>query len=119
MSHIVTIDTKLHDRAAINAACHRLKLPEPTIGTARVYSTEATGLVVQLPGWEYPVVIDPESGQAQYDNFNGEWGAQENLDAFIQAYTVEKAKIEARRAGQVVTEQALADGSIKLTIQVA
>jgi len=31
---------------------------------------------------------------------------------------VEKARIEARRKGYAVTEQQLADGSIKLTIQV-
>lgn len=31
---------------------------------------------------------------------------------------VEKAKIEARKKGHSVTEQSLADGSIKLTVQV-
>jgi hypothetical protein len=40
------------------------------------------------------------------------------LDAFLQAYAVEKAKLEARRQGHVVTEQQLSDGSIKLSIQV-
>ncbi len=119
MSHIVTIQTKLHDRAAINAACNRLKLPEPTIGTAKVYLTEVTGMVLQLPGWQYPAVINTDSGQVQYDNFNGEWGAQAHFDAFLQAYAVEKVKIEARRSGHVVSEQTQTDGSIKLTIQVA
>ena len=46
------------------------------------------------------------------------WGEQRQLDAFLQAYTVEKARIEARKKGHSVTEQQLADGSIKLTIQV-
>jgi hypothetical protein len=36
----------------------------------------------------------------------------------LQAYAVEKTKIEARRKGHAVTEQQLADGSIKLTVQV-
>jgi hypothetical protein len=36
----------------------------------------------------------------------------------MQSYAVEKAKIEARRRGHVCTEQQLADGSIKLTVQV-
>ncbi len=114
-----TIQTKLHDRAAINAACNRLKLPEPTIGTAKVYLTEVTGVLLQLPGWEYLAVINTETGQIQYDNYSGDWGAQEHLDAFLQAYAVEKAKIEARRSDHVVSEQAQTDGSIKLTIQVA
>jgi hypothetical protein len=47
------------------------------------------------------------------------WGDQRQLDRFLQAYAVEKAKIEARKRGHSVTEQALADGSIKLTLQVA
>ena len=46
------------------------------------------------------------------------WGDQKELDRFMQAYAAEKAKIESRRRGHSVTEQTLADGSIKLTIQV-
>ena len=45
------------------------------------------------------------------------WGDQRELDRFLQAYACERAKIEARRQGHTVTEQPLADGSIKLTIQ--
>lgn len=36
----------------------------------------------------------------------------------VYSVAVEKAKIEARKKGHCVAEQALADGSIKLTIQV-
>ena len=46
------------------------------------------------------------------------WGEQARLDAFLQSYAVEKAKIEARKKGHTVTEQSLTDGSIKLTIKV-
>ena len=38
---------------------------------------------------------------------------------FLQGYAVEKAKIEARKRGHSTSEQRLADGSNKLTIQVA
>ncbi len=47
------------------------------------------------------------------------WGAQRSLDLFLQAYAVEKAKLEARKRGHNVTEQSLADGSIKLCVQLA
>ena len=47
------------------------------------------------------------------------WGDQKELDNLLQSYAVEKAKIEARKRGHSVSEQQLADGSIKLTIQVA
>ena len=74
---------------------------------------------MQLPGWRYPVVCDMASGQVKFDNFGGDWGEQAKLDQFLQAYATEKAKIEARKRGHSVTEQSLADGSIKLTIQVS
>jgi hypothetical protein len=116
VSHIVSIKTRVTDVASVATACRRLGLPQPIQGTAQLYSGEATGLLVQLPEWEYPVVIDTTSGEIRFDNFSGRWGAQEHLDRFLQAYAVERAKQEARCKGYQVTEQALADGSIKIQI---
>ncbi len=118
MSHIVTIRTQVRDAVALTAACKRLNLPEPTIGTAQLFSAQASGMIVKLPNWLYPVVINPTTGQIDYDNYNGAWGQQSELDKLLQAYAVEKARIEARKAGHTVTEQQLQDGSIKLTVQV-
>jgi hypothetical protein len=118
MSHIVTIQTEVRDPLAVTAACRRLGLPEPVSGTAQLFSGPATGLLVRLPGWLYPTVVHPDTGQVEFDNFGGAWGKPEHLDHFLQAYAVEKAKLEARRKGYSVTEQPLADGSIHLSIQV-
>ena len=118
MSHIVSIKTEVRDATAVRAACRRLNLAEPVQGTVKLFSGEATGLAVQLPDWQYPICCEPSTGQVRFDNFAGRWGDQKYLDAFLQAYAVEKAKIESRRRGDSVTEQTLADGSIKLTIQV-
>ena len=87
-------------------------------GTTRLFSGEATGLAVQLPDWQYPVVCDTTTGTLHYDNFGGRWGDERQLHQFLQAYAVERARAEARRKGLACTEQALADGSIKLVIQV-
>lgn len=119
MSHVVQIKTQIRDAMAIQAACQRLGLPTAVHETVRLFSSTATGLTVRLPGWNYPVVFDLTSAQAQYDNYGGHWGAQRELNRFLQAYATEKAKIEARKRGHSVTEQPLADGSIKLTILVA
>ena len=118
MSHVVTIRTEIRDAGAVQAACQRLRLPAPVQGTHRLFTSQVTGLAVQLPEWRYPGVCDLATGQVQYDNFRGHWGEKRHLDAFLQSYAVEKAKIEARRQGHVCTEQPLADGSIKLTISV-
>lgn len=118
MSHIVTIKTEVRDANAVRAGCNRLRLPPPVQGSHRLFSGEVTGLGIQLPDWKYPVVAQLDSGQLQYDNYNDRWGEQRHLDAFLQSYAVEKAKIEARRKGHSVTESQLADGSVKLTINV-
>ena len=119
MSHIVEIEAKVRDAEAVHAACRRLGLPAAIQGTAKLFSGSVTGLVVQLPGWNYPAVCQLDTGQVKIDNYNGSWGDQKELDKFLQAYSVEMARIEARKKGYTVTEQPLADGSIKLTIQVS
>jgi len=118
MSHIVSIKTEVRDPVAVTAACRRLGLSEPVHGTVRLFSGEATGTIVQLPDWRYPIVVDAATGTMRYDNFSGAWGDQAQFDRFLQAYAVEKARLEARRKGLTVTEQPLSDGSIKLTIHV-
>jgi hypothetical protein len=118
MSHIVTITTEVRDPQAVAAACRRLGLPAPVRGTARLFSGEATGLLVKLPEWLYPAVVDTATGQVAYDNYAGAWGPQEHMGKFLQAYSLEKAHLEARKRGHSVVEQALPDGSVKLTIQI-
>lgn len=58
MSHIVTIQTQVHDPEAIRLACGRLQLPAPVFGTAMLFVQTVTGWQVQLPDWTYPVVCD-------------------------------------------------------------
>jgi hypothetical protein len=118
VSHIVTVAAEARDPAAIAAACRRLGLPAPEQGTARLFEGEASGLLVRLPGWTYPAVVETATGRLRYDNFSGAWGDPAQLGRFLQAYSVEKARIEAHRKGYSVTERALADGSIKLTVAV-
>ena len=118
MSHTVTIKTECRDPAAVKAACQRLSLPEPVQGKTKLFSGEVEGLAVRLCNWVYPVVADLPTGKLAYDNFNGRWGDQKELDRLLQAYAVEKCRIEARKKGHLVTEQQLANGSIKLTVQI-
>jgi Protein of unknown function (DUF1257) len=119
LSHIVEIKTEVRDPDAVRAACRRLGLSDPVHQTVQLYSGKATGWAIRLPDWNYPVVFDTAKGEARYDNFKGRWGERKHLDQFMQAYAVEKAKLEARKIGHTVTEQALTDGSIKLTVHVA
>lgn len=90
LSHIVEIKTEVRDAVAVRAACGRLKLEAPVQGSAQLFSGTATGLIVNLPDWKYPAVFDTESGHARFDNYNGAWGDQAELNKFSQAYACEK-----------------------------
>ena len=118
MSHIVQIETQVKDEQAVRAACTRLQLATPEHKTVRLFNATATGLCVQLPGWQYPVVANLQTGQVQFDNYGGHWGEQKHLNSFLQAYAVEKTRIEARRKGHSVSETRLEDGSIRVTVRV-
>ena len=117
MSHIVTIKTEVRDPAAVAAACLRLGLPEPVHGTAKLFEGEATGLLVRLPDWLYPAVVHIEHRPGPVRQLQRGAGAGRSTStASSRRYAVEKARIEARKRGHSVVEQALADGSVKLTI---
>ncbi len=118
MSHIVEIQTEVRDANSVRAGCSRLGLDLPVQGEFKLFRQVARGLGVQLRDWRYPVVCDVNSGRVQYDNFEGHWGDPKRLDEFMQAYAVERAKIEARKQGHSVAEQLLPDGSIKVTVNV-
>ena len=90
MSHIVEIKTEVRDEVAIGSACQRLKLDAPIRGTAKLFSSEATGVIVKLPDWRYPAVFDTQSGQAQFDNYGGRWGEQVHLIASSRAMRSKK-----------------------------
>ena len=87
-------------------------------GRFDLYGSTVEGLGVELPDWLYPVVADLQTGDLQYDNYEGRWGELSHLDQFVQAYTVEAATIAARKQGYSVNEQHLDNGSIKLTVTV-
>ena len=46
------------------------------------------------------------------------WGNESRLHRFLQIYTVEKTRIESHKQGYSMTEQMLADGSVRLTVAV-
>jgi hypothetical protein len=116
MSHVVVIKSQLRDAVAITVACRRLGLPEPVLGTAKLYSGEVSGLLVHLRGWEYPIAINAATGEIQGDNFEGNWGDPQELARLKQIYALEKIHLESRKRGLVVTETQLEDGSIQLQL---
>ena len=101
MSHIVTIQTQAKDAHAIASACRRLGIAAPQHGTAKLFDGEATGLLVRLPGWLYPLVevnclyhvhsvsfgLDTRRGFVDFGNFESE-GNVVTLAAGVNAVLV-------------------------------
>jgi len=110
------VETQIRDVIALRQACNHLQLEPPIHKTYELYNSTETGWGVHLRDWKYPVVFKVETSEAAFDNYEGRWGNPERLDELIQRYAAEKTKIEARRQGYTVTEQSLADGSVKLTV---
>lgn len=116
MSHIVTINAKITNPVAIVAACCRLNLEVPVMGTHSVFGAMREGLAIKLPGWTFPIVIETATGMAHYDNYGGRWGKDVELNKFKQAYAIEMARAEARKKGYRMTETITASGAIELHI---
>ena len=93
------------------------KLRRGEISFESKLSSEQAGSLLVLLGLDGAILAGNGPGQFQ-GSVNGAWGEQKELDKLLQMYAVEKARIEARKAGHQVVEQALSDGSIKITITV-
>ena len=71
LSHIVTIKTEVRDPGASRPPAAGSHCPSRSTTRPSFFSGQATGLLVKLPDWLYPVVIDTATGQARYDNYLG------------------------------------------------
>ena len=99
MSHIVEIQTQVRDAEAVRAACQRLHLPAFVERTVKLFSGEATGLAIELPGWRYLVVAQCETGQLAYEDFEGRWGEQRDSADFCRV--TRRKKCESRQGSGV------------------
>src|SRR3990167_1939920 len=79
LSHTITLpDVKLSIEATIKAA-QKLGWQTKESNTVRFHDGRvATGLSVQIPGWQYSVVITL-TGEVIYDNYYSNWGRIEEL----------------------------------------
>ena len=88
-------------------------------GTHKLYGGAVEGVGILLKNWNYPIIVNPETGEASYDNYGGSWGNQDEIDGLVQGYCVEKTKMEAMISNlQMAQEEVLDDGTIELTYQV-
>lgn len=86
----------------------------------KLYQGNYNGIAVKLDGWNYPVVIDTNKGELAYDNYNGSWGKQEQLDTLLQEYVKQEAIDVYSAQGYMVDElntQYLPNGDLELHLK--
>lgn len=118
MSHVAQLDIKCTNVEAMKAACTRAGALFLGKGLERFYDeSEYGGYLIQLPGWEYNLVIQAD-GSLAYDNYEGQWGDIAQLNQFKQLYAIEAAKQAAQQNQYYFQEEQLPTGVLKLTIEV-
>ncbi len=118
MSHVVKTKVEMRDAAVLRRTLQELKLPIVEGTKHRLFGDQtAEGLAFKLPGWNHPVVVNPETGIASYDNYNEAWGKQVELDKVAQAYTLNLAEEGATANGYYCNRIALENGDVELQME--
>lgn len=118
MSHTITGQTQFRSVEILTAACRRLGIESPRVGTHRLFDRSVEGHAVFLKGWNYPAVVDLATGQVSHDTFEGRWGDMKELDRLKQAYATESMLAALRKQGRSAIESVRQDGTIELTVAV-
>jgi gamma-glutamylcyclotransferase (GGCT)/AIG2-like uncharacterized protein YtfP len=99
----MNITLELKDKDALFAACDRIGCRVLPYGSQKLFSSQEIGIGIMLSNWRYPVVVK-DNGTVAFDTYEGQWGNIARLNELKAYYGLEKAKIEARRAGHSVYE---------------
>jgi hypothetical protein len=104
MSHTVTVDVKMKDRAALIKAAEAMGAQVIGEGNHNLYSSSHTGLGIKLTGWQFPVVVT-EDGVIHYDDFNGRWGNPNDIKTLTDDYAMRVVEAECENLGWYTEKQ--------------
>jgi hypothetical protein len=109
-SHTVRVDVKFSNVDALAAAALALGGSVLGVGVHKLFATNtAAGFGVKLPNWRYPIVAD-ELGAVSFDNYNGAWGDNADVDRLRSEYAIAAAKQAADALGWLSSRNV--DGSL-------
>lgn len=116
MSHTTTIELEIKDVDALRQACKTLGYEYQENVTVDLYDGTRVEncFSIKIPGWHYPVVC--KDGRVHYDNYQGAWGKQADLDRLRQRYATNAQIAVAKKKGYRVREESV-DGKIKLILE--
>jgi hypothetical protein len=117
MSHRTEVDAEFLDKDMVKKTCEELGVE--FIDEKKVKLFEGTfpcEYSIRLKGWSYAVGIQ-ENGKALFDNYNGGWGDEKDLDSFRQRYTENVTLHHAAQAGYRVLHREMNNGTLRIEIQ--
>lgn len=118
MSHIVTAELKITEKTLpyLKAAVKEENGRWLTETTHKMWDGTLEGIGFMLPDWRYPVVVTSD-GTLKYDNYNGAWGRQKQLDNVIQKTVARSITASAKRLGYTRTKETVdEDGRLVVTL---
>lgn len=107
MSHLVTVKTKMTNMVCAERAARNLDWELDFSGNVKVYlgDRQEQGFgSFKIPSWHKPVLLT-QDGRLLYDNYNGHWGDEKELNKFRQGYASEVAIEEMTRKGYRLASQ--------------
>lgn len=121
MSHKTEVKTQFTNLEAIKKTCEELGFRFEETKHVQLFQSGPEGSIntvaaVHIPGWRYPVAIR-EDGTAAYDNYEGRWGEEAQLDKFRQKYAENVTLQHAERSGyRVLYRGTTLDGKLQLRL---
>jgi hypothetical protein len=117
MSHRTEVETEFLDKEMVKKTCEELGIEFVDEKQVRLYEGNfPCDYSIKLKGWNYAVGIQ-SNGKALFDNFNGQWGNESELDAFRQRYSENVTLHHAERAGYRVLHREMNNGTLRIEIQ--
>jgi hypothetical protein len=84
----------------------------------KVFSrTLSAKAAIKLKGWSYAIAV-MHDGSVQYDNHNGHWGSDSDLQQLMQRYGENYVTRSVNQSGRRIVDRAVQnDGSIRLVVR--
>jgi len=102
MSKTMNIELQLKNKEALFKALKRMNVRYEENGVAKFWEDSAEGIVMYFKDWEFPAVVDAETGVVKYDDMDS--SRLDKLNELKAYYGIELAKAEALKKGYTVTE---------------
>jgi hypothetical protein len=92
------VQIEFRNKDALIAAVQRLGWRVLGEGSYKLFSSTEIGLGIQIPGWEYPVIVKG-NGTIAFDDYNGCWGNRADIEKLRAKYALEAARLAAEAQG--------------------